>query len=236
MILYKYCGPAGVNIFNSNRIGLTRPRAFNDPFEFSPNVSGIADGMDMVRQTQERTKNFVVLCLAENPDDPLMWGHYAAGLNGIVIGFDTDKGILAEPSAHRRLGKVVYVKNRPTKPAVSDFTDEEMFFSKSEVWAYEREWRILDFMSSASHRPWKKSYDTWWFRLNPESVVEVICGWKAVRVRERFEKILRREQYEHVILRVARLDQRIYRIICDEHPRAKWEPLPALRKRRFSPS
>ena len=55
MILYKYCGPERVDVLDSGMIGLTRPRSFNDPFEFSPDVAGIAKGIDMARETSERT-------------------------------------------------------------------------------------------------------------------------------------------------------------------------------------
>lgn len=74
MILYKYCAPERVDILESGKIGLTRPRSFNDPFELSPNISSVSDGMEMSRQTWNRTKDYAALCFAESADDPLLWG------------------------------------------------------------------------------------------------------------------------------------------------------------------
>src|SRR6266705_981879 len=119
---------------------LSRSRAFNDPFQFSPDLAATDSGIEMARETWEHTKNYVVLSLAENRDSLLMWGHYTDGYKEFLIGFDADENILADPSPYRRLGKVVYKKARPSKPVLADFTDEEIFFTKTAEWAYEREW------------------------------------------------------------------------------------------------
>jgi hypothetical protein len=152
MMLYKYCSPERIDILESHKIGLTRPRSFNDPFEFSPDFSATDSGIEMVRKTWEHTKDFVVLCLAEQADNPLMWGHYAGGLTGFAIGFDASRGLLVNPSAERRLVKVSYSTRRPSRPTLAELKDEEIFFTKSDVWAYEKEWRIIDSIASATWR------------------------------------------------------------------------------------
>jgi hypothetical protein len=223
MILYKYCPPERVDIFESTKIGLTRPRSFNDPFELSPNISSVADGMEMSRQTRDRTKDYAALCFAESADDPLMWGHYGAGLNGFVIAFDSDQEILVDSSATPQFGKVAYTKYRPTKPTIDDFSDADLFFTKSDVWAYENEWRIVDKHQAASGRPGPKAFDTWLFRVNPKAIIEVTCGYKGGEAREPIQNFLRRKEYEHVVLKVAALDQRLFKIRRDEYPRTLWD-------------
>ncbi len=178
----------------------------------------------MSRVTIQHTKNYVVLSLSELPDEPLMWGHYAVSLTGFVIGFDIDQEILIGHSAHRKLGKVTYSKVRPTKPRLEDFTEDEIFFTKRDAWSYEREWRILDVQDSAtSGPPSKTAYDTRMFTLNPAAVVEVICGWRGSAARENIQNILRRKEFEHVVLKNAQPDQRLYEIRLADLPRVDWE-------------
>jgi len=168
VILYKYLRPERIDVLDTGMIMLSRPRAFNDPFELSPDVASIDSGIKMVGATWAHTKDRVVLSLAENRDSLLMWGHYTDGHKGILIGFDADDEILAEPSKDRRLARVVYAKTRPSRPNIEDFTEEELYFTKSDEWAYEREWRILDSFEAASGSRPGGAPDTWPFRLNPQ--------------------------------------------------------------------
>src|ERR1700731_517510 len=40
VMVYKYCDQRGVNILTNLRIKVSRPEDFNDPFEFTPKISG----------------------------------------------------------------------------------------------------------------------------------------------------------------------------------------------------
>lgn len=46
-ILYKYCGPSNVGVITEKAIMVTPPLHFNDPFEFTPALSGKVDPTDV---------------------------------------------------------------------------------------------------------------------------------------------------------------------------------------------
>jgi hypothetical protein len=96
-----------------------------------------------------------ILCLAETPDNLLMWSHYAEQHAGVVLEFDTK---VIEDSSSSQAIKVRYADVVPTPftyqqyldyllgkrafPDVSDYT-RAVACSKSTDWSYEREWRFL---------------------------------------------------------------------------------------------
>ncbi len=84
--------------------------------------------------------NFGVFCLSERCDSILMWSHYADCHKGICIGFDTT--YFKQPHIQKveysdKYPKLNYYKSSPEE------MDRGILFSKSEEWAYEREWRIV---------------------------------------------------------------------------------------------
>lgn len=84
-----------------------------------------------------------VACFSERNDDLLMWSHYGGRYQGFCLEFDTS----AEP-----LKKIQQVRYSPRQPRLSlhsmlldrDFDPvANLFCTKSEAWAYEREWRAI---------------------------------------------------------------------------------------------
>ena len=118
-ILYKYLKPERIDVLESGKVMLVRPRAFNDPFEVLPHFGTVEDlrypiprgasqeDLDWVKEKQERldktlmtpanrqtsleahTSSIVVLSLAENRNSLLLWSHYADSHRGFLIGFDS---------------------------------------------------------------------------------------------------------------------------------------------------
>jgi Protein of unknown function (DUF2971) len=81
-----------------------------------------------------------VLCLAENPEDMLMWGHYAQSHKGICLEFDTRNSPFN--LAHR----ISYSEERSVfRPLDLDRSKlmERVLLRKAKAWEYEREWRIF---------------------------------------------------------------------------------------------
>jgi hypothetical protein len=98
------------------------------------------------RSLKEQRDNFLtkmgVSCFSERNDDLLMWSHYGGRYKGFCLEFKTDY----EP--FNRLRKVQYVKKMPTISIDSfivktGFQFVDLFCTKSEAWAYEKEWRGL---------------------------------------------------------------------------------------------
>ncbi len=97
-----------------------------------------------------------MLCFTETPDSLLMWGHYADGHRGLVYGFDP-----RHPFFDRRIGgedgipslqRVEYSRRRPRMTAADTRAPEDVFaellahrffFTKSDDWSYECEWRFV---------------------------------------------------------------------------------------------
>ena len=99
-----------------------------------------AAGCDAWRMSIERMG---MLCLAERPDDQLMWGHYASRHRGICFGFDT--GV----SPFNQALRVAYCEVRPTFRGLERVEEKmhQMIWSalttKPVHWKYEQEWRVF---------------------------------------------------------------------------------------------
>ena len=124
--------------------------------EISYLMEGQLEGMKRVAKVASETNveirrimaDTTVFCLSETHDNLLMWSHYARNHKGAVVKFlslpEVDSPLIsAQPvrySAHMP---------RLTFASLMDFDDarrsvlETITLSKSEVWAYEKEWRII---------------------------------------------------------------------------------------------
>jgi hypothetical protein len=81
-----------------------------------------------------------ILCLTEEWDQPLFWGHYGAKHTGICIGFRTDRDVFQIAT------KVIYQPDLPVILRPHDSNDEmvrKALLTKSSAWAGEKEWRII---------------------------------------------------------------------------------------------
>jgi len=84
-----------------------------------------------------------ISCLSEDPENILMWGHYADCHKGCCLEFSTKSEVF------RRADKVNYAKEYPAVRlvdwmGVNDSVMHSQFgiLAKSEFWAYEQEWRL----------------------------------------------------------------------------------------------
>ena len=99
-----------------------------------------------------------ILSLTETPTNQAMWAHYADNHQGFVLTFDT-----ANTFFHRRrslnddfhhLRKVIYMARTPAGRSLIKLDGNDIFFTKSDEWAYEREWRMISPLGSdLSHPP-----------------------------------------------------------------------------------
>lgn len=95
-----------------------------------------------------------ILSLSQDPQNILMWSHYASNHKGLVVGLNTQNAMLFEKVSSlygmpRQIKKVTYSPNRPTGGLVMDAnslqrTHEINWYTKNECWGYEQEWRILE--------------------------------------------------------------------------------------------
>jgi DUF2971 family protein len=101
-----------------------------------------------MNQITMRAKRMGVFCLTTRRDDYSMWAHYADGLRGIVIGFDTEKLVTAFKELKLNVHGPIKVQYKPItfrKLLKSKFFSkpENLFTFKPPVWSSEREIRFV---------------------------------------------------------------------------------------------
>jgi len=120
-----------------------------------------------------------VFCLSETYDNLLMWSHYAKNHTGVVIKF------LSLPEVDSPLITAQPVRYTPQMPRLNfdvlmDFDKarkhvlETITLTKSEVWAYEKEWRIICALRNKT-----QSYEI--LPYAPEEVGTVYLGCKIAK-------------------------------------------------------
>lgn len=226
MLLYKYSGPGGRAILEHGSIFLTRPRAFNDPFDLNPYITKFDDAMEMGDHLDHKMKDIVVLSLAENCDSLLMWAHYAVRHTGFLIGFDASQNILDRPTPiFHHFDAVSYCHHRATGGRFTHIPDNEIYFRKSSEWAYEREWRLVESIMAIDGDV-DDPRANWPFPLVTESIKTVVVGHRGAWVLPKLLALLKEDRYAHVTLQFAIPDLRTFRLNLHDWPRDQWNEKP----------
>ena len=149
--LYKYVRfyEHSLDILENKRIWFSTGESLNDPFEFSFHLSemyvnGVSIDAVSLETAIRDMKQLGVLSLSEINDNILMWSHYSESHTGFCIEFErTDSNELGNWDY---CAPVQYDDNLPTlKPIELENKKvvSKILTTKSELWSYEREWRIL---------------------------------------------------------------------------------------------
>jgi Protein of unknown function (DUF2971) len=128
-----------------------------------------------------------VICFSENPDNILMWSHYASQHQGICLGFEFGDN-------RHVLQKVTYSDYLPNIPLVElvkeDNAESLRTFcqTKSRDWAYEHEWRLIHLAP-----PFDSDHDkSRALSIQPEMLRRVIFGWRIKpERREELKRLLK---------------------------------------------
>src|SRR6266404_4526176 len=160
LVLYKYYPCARIDIFQNESVRFARPREFNDSFDSHYRSS---QGKPTVSRRELKFRKEVgIFCLTRDPDNQLMWVHYAEQQKGFVIGFHTQSALFKNDG--RQLGKVRY---NPTPPDFAEMTPEQACFYKAQQWEYEEEWRCIQMFRADQSRD---------VSLEEGDIAEVIIG------------------------------------------------------------
>lgn len=130
-----------------------------------------------------------VCCFTENPMSILMWAHYGGNHSGVCLRFHHRSSIdLSEhclPVQYRR--SVWTARSRPEDPIGQARALIRSILVKSDVWKYEREWRLVAFQSGES------SFD-------PRDLDAIILGVRISNQDRRsvVSLLRRRKVYRHV--------------------------------------
>jgi hypothetical protein len=146
MKLYKYKSLGNLwhvlDMVVNHRLYCAHWRELNDPLEGryeiylgkkDDEIEGVMDS----RIGRARDK-YRIACLSADPENFLLWSHYADGHKGIVVEIDI-------PDGHPDLTAVVYT---PFSSVFSEKTDTKedmrhLFSGKALPWSYEQEYRVI---------------------------------------------------------------------------------------------
>ena len=223
-ILYKYCNQLGiVKILGSLELKLPHISEVNDPLEclpifYSPDDKDFkknCEKEEKQRKNQEEWKQqTLLLSISATAQNTVMWAHYSEKHKGAVIGIDFNKIIPVSISALQ----VKYSKKRPRINILTDIEDPFISFNKivltkSIEWKYEREFRAIfddDYLKDLQQEgsaclKYFNGKKTWFLRLNPESIREVIFGlYTEEGLKSAIRKLIERPELQHVKLYQAK--------------------------------
>jgi len=170
-VLYKYLPPERIDILESMKLRFSPPSDFNDAFDTHYLVPKSQGPKGKTTRILLRTR-LGIFCLTEQPNNHLMWVHYAKNHTGFVLGFNARASFFRENG--RVLRKVVYERG----PKVLSEPDASACFHKAAEWKYEQEWRcIREFQHSESRN----------VEIDPRLITHIIFGfqmesWQIARI------------------------------------------------------
>ncbi len=134
--------------------------------------------------TKDILPRMAVFCLSEAFDNKLMWSHYADSHKGFCIEFDAEHDFFEQKHLKNKrfagLRKVIYSKEK-----VSNFEEvwndpHSLYSNKCEDWAYEKEWRLVDYTENCDSKITLNSGECiHLFGVPKESILSVTFGLKA---------------------------------------------------------
>ena len=104
------------------------------------------------RYREQFDRQLGIVSFSTNPANILMWAHYAASFRGFVVGYDFDAvAALVPEDLSGTLAVVEYRDERPRWANFAAFEDpqtiheniERCYTTKSTLWSYEEEWRLI---------------------------------------------------------------------------------------------
>ena len=149
LYIYKRFNEHSLSVLKDKAIWFASAESLNDPFEFGfycqeMHINGISIDVASFEEAVRTMKQMGVLSLSEINDNILMWSHYSESHTGFCIEFGRSE--LNELGNWDHCAPVNYDENLPTfkpieLPSIKTVT--QILLTKSVLWAYEKEWRII---------------------------------------------------------------------------------------------
>ena len=158
--------------------------------------------------------NTGILCLTKQPDNLLMWSHYAESHQGFVIEFDEESCFFNQKRSDNdefgHLREVIYQQARPSI-VLSNTHASELLLTKGLIWAPEEEWRML----------WPRSNDpgeSYLLDFPSSAVKSVILGCNMTKNnKEKIFGIINSEKYAHAECIEYKLCEKEYKLIASPY-------------------
>lgn len=168
------------------------------------------------------TKLNGAFCMTKNVDNILMWSHYADSHKGFIIGFYTNEIL----NAIRRKAPyadmpIYYSEDRPILSMENAIDDgnpltywkvaRDSFFTKSIIWEYEEEWRILIGLAGQDDKAFRVNPVQ---KISPNAVSCVIFGMamSESKILQKCREIKQSPSWGHVLLKRAVLHNTKYEL------------------------
>lgn len=162
----------------------------NKQFEDGTIQQRLIDGTREI--LKDMIKKTFLLSVSRESRSTVMWAHYADKHKYGVIGIDFEQ--ILSKKLGIKLNPVNYSKQRPTLNVLEDYSTTifqkkyyKMLDTKSDEWKYESEYRTvfedtylkdLEDQGLACYKD-MNGKNTWFLKLNPESIKEIIFGLYA---------------------------------------------------------
>jgi hypothetical protein len=133
---------------------------------------------DAIERLRRIDETFAILSLSGTADTLLLWAHYASEHRGLAVQIDVKDQAFAPSRDDQEFQLAGPVRYSPRRPLVPE-TDEilfEHFFTKSQEWTYEQEFRIVRKLSSSVATIAGVPYPVHLFPVPPSAIRRVIFG------------------------------------------------------------
>ena len=204
--------------FRSNRFGPSADwkQKLNEQFEKGEIQKNLIEGLrKLLDDLKQRS---FLLSVSREARNTVMWAHYADKHKGAVIGIDFDNIYPGTNNVRNILmNHVTYSEQRLRVNVLDEMSPEawleKTLLTKSVDWSYEKEYRTAFFDKHLVHLSEKglvslKDFDgkeTWFLRLNPESIREVIFGlFTEDSLKLAIRNLIKRPELKHVKLYQAK--------------------------------
>lgn len=150
-------------------LGFNTPSQFNDPMEGRLWLHQMGVEADSLNKSLE---SFGILCLTEDPLNPLMWSHYGQSHTGFAIGYDVNEPILGKQKDsvfNVKDGQIFFsnefdtdnsrnaainalqwatcgMEEKPSEPIKQAI--RHILLMKQECWRYEKEIRVIKVLTN----------------------------------------------------------------------------------------
>ena len=229
--IFKSIGTLGFSIL----IQMLRQIRHNVPVEEfrKTSISALMDGKEDAKKIlenfnndwKEYIKKSRLLCVTEEKNNLLMWAHYAQEHTGLVIEL---KCIEEEDTPLCVAKPIKYVDEVPEIMTKDEFINgnlgleivdngrlfNNLVFTKSNHWSYEKEWRCFDESIEANSDP-TGSFDT-----EPILAEEISAVYLGCRISQKNKSevinILNESRYSHVKIFESFPDTKSYRLLFNQ--------------------
>ncbi|AWJ82833.1 hypothetical protein TSH58p_04450 [Azospirillum sp. TSH58] len=163
-------------------------------------------------RVQELNQHIGVLSLTTEPENLLMWAHYAGNHQGMVIEFDGLSHFFnrkrSENDECYHLREVNYSKERPRRNFI-DIDVSILLLTKSVEWGYEKELRVMAPLCDADKVIKGAECDIHLFSFDPKCVSSIIFGARTATsvVGSITEWVRGSQDYTHVRIKKSVLDR-----------------------------